>query len=249
MFPQGKLTILCTDLREPESLILRLAEDAQAQDPARFTGKKVGVFFRLNYVPPYEKFQGLRMLLLRVKEAKGLRAEFRGVVAIDVTEWLGHEREEFFTVILKYLYDHRSSWISSFVLCDSTETQQRKLAVACAAYISPVMEDISLFSRKDRLARMLQLRFHATGCLILRSTLNRLTEMIAAPELAQVRSLALLDRIVEDLAAMSVQKKVVNIETVQKYLADPYSTLTMLMGRSEYKEEGNTENGIDNILL
>ena len=248
MFPQGKLTMLCTDLREPESLILRLAESARAQNPARFAGKKPGVFFRLNYVPPYEKFQELRLLLLRVKEAKGMRAEFRGVVAIDVTEWLGHEGEEFFTVILKYLYDHRNSWMSAFVLCNSTETQQRKLAVACAAYISPVVEDVSLFFRNDRLARMLQLRFHAAGRSILRSTLNRLAETLTSPELAQVRSLTLLDRVVEDLAAMSAQKKVVNIEIVQKYLADPYSTLTMLMGRTEYKEE-NTENGIDNILL
>lgn len=248
MFPDSKLTVLCTDLREPEALLLQLAEEERRQTPNRFAGKKPGVFFRWHYVPPYEKFPALRQLLLRVKEATGLRAEFRGVVAIDATEWLGHEREEYFTVILKYLYDHRNAWLSAFVLCDGTAAQQRRLAAACSAYITPVMEDGTVFTNKDRLSRLLLLRFHDAERTILRSTLNRVTDLLSATELTDARSLALLDRVVEDLAALSARKKVVSIETVHQYLSDPDSTLTMLMGGPE-RAERSSGHGIETVLL
>ena len=113
--PFGKglhqLSVVSTDLTEAESLIKILAEEEKKRTPQAFAGNEPCVYFKLPYVPPCDPFKELRRLILRIRENTGLRANFRGVVAIEVSDWIGHEREEYFTVLLKYLYDHRAFWM------------------------------------------------------------------------------------------------------------------------------------------
>ena len=93
----GHVTVPWTDLTEPEALVERLAEQAFQKHPERFRGRQPYAFCRVRYVPPCERFPELRRLILCVKEVTGLRAEFRGIMAAEVSEWLGREEEEYFT--------------------------------------------------------------------------------------------------------------------------------------------------------
>ena len=59
--------------------------DSESENP--------GVFYKIKYIPPYEKFNGLRELVLLMFDAKGLQYDYKGMVCIDVTEWTGHFSE------------------------------------------------------------------------------------------------------------------------------------------------------------
>ena len=115
----------------------RLAEQAFQKHPERFRGRQPYAFCRVRYVPPCERFPELRRLILCVKEVTGLRAEFRGIMAAEVSEWLGREEEEYFTVLLKYLYDHRDIWQGWLVVRNCPERQMARFLSACALYLTP----------------------------------------------------------------------------------------------------------------
>lgn len=131
------MTVPWTDLTEPEALVERLAEQAFQKHPERFRGRQPYAFCRVRYVPPCERFPELRRLILCVKEVTGLRAEFRGIMAAEVSEWLGREEEEYFTVLLKYLYDHRDIWQGWLVVRNCPERQMARFLSACALYLTP----------------------------------------------------------------------------------------------------------------
>lgn len=229
-----RLSVVVTDLTESEALIRQMAQDVQEAHPEDFAGKTPCVYFKMPYVPPYETFRELRSLILRIRENTGLRAHFRGVVAMEVTEWLGHEDEEYFTVLLKYLYDHRNLWQSALVLNAGTAAQTQRFLCACAAYITPRLFDASVFSHPERLCDRICRECARQGTGISRDAAEILAEAMADPQFRHARSLPLIQRSVEELA--SGCGGTITGDTVREYLADPYSMLAMMTGKSISEE-------------
>lgn len=225
-----RLRVVITDLAESEALIQQLAQDARAAHPEAFAGKAPCVYFKMPYVPPYETFRELRRLILRIRENTGLRAHFRGIVAIEVTEWLGHESEEYFTVLLKYLYDHRELWQEALVLNSGTAVQHQHFARACAGYITPQVFDAGLFSRPDRLRAVIRREFARLERTITRDAAEILTTALADPNLRHARSQTLIRRTAEELSAGSGRESI-GADAVRDYLTDPESMLAMLAGK------------------
>lgn len=60
--------------------------------------------FTLPYAPPYEAFDGIRELQLAVRRMGAFPPE---ALALDLTEWVGHEEEEWLEITAMYLHDHR----------------------------------------------------------------------------------------------------------------------------------------------
>lgn len=227
-----QLSVITTDLTESEALILRLAREAQEAHPEDFAGKTPCVYYKIPYVPPYETFRELRRLILHIRENTGLRAHFRGVVAIEVTQWLGHETDEYFTVLLKYLSDHRGLWQAALVLNSETESQTQRFLSACASYITPRLFDVSLFSCPDRLRQTIRRECGLQGKLITRDAAQTLAEVLASSEFCQARSLSLIQRTAEELVAGSLSNGIITEEAVLEYLADPHSLLAMIAGKT-----------------
>ena len=227
---QHRLNVVLTDLTESEALIRQMAQNAQAAHPEDFAGKTPCVFFKMPYIPPYETFRELRQLILCIRENTGLRSHFRGLVAIEVTAWLGHEREEYFTVLLKYLYDHSGLWQPAFVLNSATEVQLRRFLSACARYITPRCLDVCLFSRPDRLREMIRREYSRQGGTITREAAEMLAQTLARSEFRHAWSLALIERSAQELRAYSGSGGILKESAVREYLADPDSTLTMIAG-------------------
>ena len=224
--------MITTDLTESEAMILRLAREAQETHPKDFAGKTPCVYYKIPYVPPYETFRELRRLILRIRENTGLRDHFRGVVAIEVTDWLGHEGEEYFTVLLKYLYDHRELWQPAFVLNSGTEAQTRRFLFACASYITPRLFDISLFSCPDQLRQTIRRECGLQGKIITRDAAQTLAETLISSKFRHARSLSLIQRTAEELVAGSLSSGIITVEAVSEYLTDPHSLLAMIAGKT-----------------
>jgi hypothetical protein len=62
------------------------------------------VRFKMRYTPPYEKFKELKSFQLKTKYRPFKpRCEY---VAVDISEWVGHEDEEYFETAMKFFHDH-----------------------------------------------------------------------------------------------------------------------------------------------
>lgn len=230
------LNVVTTDLTEAEALLCRLAAEARQRNPRQFEGNTPCVYFKLPYVPPYEKFELLRQLILKVRQNTGLRADFHGVVAIEVNEWLGHEKEEYFTVLLKYLYDHAHIWNTVMVLKNATQSQQQRFAAACACIITPRMQDVSVFGDEQLLTQLLEERFRACKCMICREDSIGLARLLMEKLPREHRSLTVLERTVEDLLMHLDYPVRIRGDQMEEYFSCPTTLLCVLVGQPLLKE-------------
>lgn len=237
-FGKGRhqLAVVTTDLTEPESLIRALAEKEKERAPSDFAGKEACVYCKMPYVPPCETFKELRRLIIRIRENTGLRAHYRGVVALEVGEWMGHQREEYFTVLLKYLYDHRDCWRIGLVLPEAGANQIGRFLSDCSRYLTPRLFAVNVFGDEDTLRCLIRNEFSRNGKSAGKKTAELLAAALARPELEKIRSLTLIRRCVGELLFMAGKGKTVGVELVREYLLDPDCLLSMLAGKPLYDE-------------
>jgi len=59
--------------------------------------------YYLEYVPDKNNFHEIQKIAEKIRDAAGFRSEYRGILSIELDEWVGHFYEENFINILKYL--------------------------------------------------------------------------------------------------------------------------------------------------
>lgn len=99
---------------------------AQAKErfPEKFAGQKDYFSFELRYVAPFDKsFRELKRLQGEAAAAAGRRDEFRGYIILNLSEYLTHEDEAYFTITLQFLADMSDTW-KYILLVDSTNRRQ-----------------------------------------------------------------------------------------------------------------------------
>jgi len=114
----------------PSTVRLRrkIAEESESEMercPEDFGGDVACIFFKFDYVFPYEKLDGLRRYILAVRDRTGLRNSFRGYIALDLSEWSDHVDEDYFRIFIMYLADH-SDGIHYLLFFGAREASQRE---------------------------------------------------------------------------------------------------------------------------
>lgn len=213
------LTVIRTDLTEPEGFMLHMAEKSREKHPQRFTGRTPCVFYRLRYVPPCENFRELKNLILRIENAKGLRANFRGIVALEASEWIGHEQEEYFSIVLKYMYDHREYFHCAMILKDCPQQRLQRFLDAVDVFITPRVLDGNVFSEPARLTGYITEIFGARGCPIRRNAAEALAEILGRPNRSKARSLSMIERTADEVIGLSGSPREITERHVERYLA------------------------------
>lgn len=94
----------------------KICEEAATSQAVIFEGIEKGVFHCSEYTSPCNKFKEIKRIILNTNAAKGLNKEFSGILMIDITEWLSHESENHFSVLLKFLHDKNKYWKYVFVV-------------------------------------------------------------------------------------------------------------------------------------
>ncbi len=59
--------------------------------------------FYLEYIPPNAEMSEINRFSIELRNAAGFRSEYKGVVAIDISEWANHSKEDHFILFLEYL--------------------------------------------------------------------------------------------------------------------------------------------------
>lgn len=105
----------------------KICEEAETSQSINFEGIEKGVFHHSEYTSPCNKFKEIKKIILNTNAAKGLTNEFSGILMIDITEWLNHESENYFSILLKFLHDKNKYWKYVFVLTSDDSRKKERL--------------------------------------------------------------------------------------------------------------------------
>lgn len=116
--------------------------------------------FYLNYCSPEEHFSELQRLMDEVENAAGFRNEYKGIIYIDINEWLEHFEEKHFVSFMEYLSANSDNWLVVLSVASNSKTKIHNLNAFLSMYLRiekitiafPKTEDI-LESIEERLKR------------------------------------------------------------------------------------------------
>ena len=96
--------------------------------PEKFEGNRDWFDFELRYIAPFDKnFSELKRLQGTAAEAAGRRAEFKGYVVINLSEWVTHHEDDYLNKALLFLADMNDYWKYIFLINDLNVKASREL--------------------------------------------------------------------------------------------------------------------------
>lgn len=232
------LSLIETDIIEPEILIRRIADELWDAYEDRFSGDIPAVFYKLRYTPPYGEFRDIRKLILQIRKATGIRSDFKGLIALDVSEYRGHEDEEYFTIFLKYLYDNSIDRRILFVCSQYTEPEVTRLYNACVRYFPIQKEKLMVYSGK-MLSDLIKTAFSRQHIEITLGGITRLATYLQSQEIFPHRSIQLIERLPHEILQANpdiTRRNVVDEKNIVEYFRKSDSSICMMIGHSLFSE-------------
>ncbi len=96
----------------------------------------VDVFeFLLGYCPEHQSFTELQRLMDTVKSAAGFRNEYRGIMCIDIDEWVEHYTEKHFISFMEYLSANSENWLIVLSVSPHKDTALHELQAFLSMYL------------------------------------------------------------------------------------------------------------------
>ena len=83
--------------------------------------------FKLEYCSPGSNFSELYRLMESIQTAAGFRNEYKGVIRINVDDWVGHHKEKHFLDFLQFLQINTSHWFVILTISNKSENVSRAL--------------------------------------------------------------------------------------------------------------------------
>lgn len=126
-------------------LIDRIAEYLySAENIMDFCGNVKYFEFYLEYCSPEVPFTEIQRLMDEVNVAAGFRNEYKGIIHIDVSEWINKSKEKHFRTFLEYLSENSDNWlvIISLPLLESEITKEIESIINSYLRIETIVLDI-----------------------------------------------------------------------------------------------------------
>ncbi len=107
--------------------------------------------FMLDYCSPDKPFGEIQRMINEVRNAAGFRNLYRGIISIDIEEWLGHCEEKHFISFLEYLSSNSDDWLVIFNVTGEHEAEVEKLESILTMYFRLEKSILSLPDTKELL--------------------------------------------------------------------------------------------------
>ena len=216
-----------TNTHETKDFIL-LITGSESNDSAAERAMEEGlelVRCKLCYCPPYEKFGELKKLQLRLRSSSYLKGR-RVCCALDISEWVGHESEEFFIVTLKFLHDHCSRVHYIFTVGAHTENEAKAVYFRLRCYMRGYIATDLTFLSTGTLCGYIESKN------IDRKAARILAQMIMTDEMSGLRSYPVVDMMCVELRELSGAGRygTVGLISAADYLSDPDALPAILCG-------------------
>ena len=82
--------------------------------------------FKLEYCSPGSNFSELYRLMESIQTAAGFRNEYKGVIRINVDDWVGHHKEKHFLDFLQFLQINTSHWFVILTISNKSENDDTR---------------------------------------------------------------------------------------------------------------------------
>lgn len=92
-----------------------------------FSGNVKYFEFMLDYCKPDQPFNEIVRMIGEVSDAAGFRNIYKGIISIDIDEWVGHSEEKHFLNFLEYLSSNSDDWLIVFNVVSDNEPEIRRL--------------------------------------------------------------------------------------------------------------------------
>lgn len=115
------------------------------------------VFCKAEHARPCDSFNAIRELQLRLRDsdyAKGKRV----TAVIDLSEWIGHENEEYLDILMKFLCDKRKRIDYIFTVGNASADRAEKLMKAARPYMRGAVFTDDTFMSIEKLAGYISLK-------------------------------------------------------------------------------------------
>lgn len=107
--------------------------------------------FLLEYCRPEAQFTELQRLMDEVDNAKGFRSEFKGIIHIDINQWLEHYEERHFVSFMEYLSSNSDEWLVVLSIDSDKEDKIHNLNAFLSMYLRVEKVEIILPQTEDLL--------------------------------------------------------------------------------------------------
>ncbi len=131
--------------------LLRLTSEylASKKNLMEFYGDVKFFEFLMSYCSPESQFTELQRLMDEVDNAAGFRNEFKGIVHIDINEWLDHYEEKHFISFMEYLAIHSDCWLIILSVYSDDKDKIHNLNAFLAMYLRIEKVTLSLPKTED----------------------------------------------------------------------------------------------------
>ncbi len=207
-------------------LITNSADNDAIAERTANAGRSV-IHHKLCYVPIYKDFDEIRNIQLKLKGHIPFSNK-KLCAIIDISEWVGHENDEYFEITLKYLHDMCCRMRYVFTVGKADEKEVLPLFLKLRCYLDGVIENDRTLTDIRKLSSYL-----VSQCIEEKSA-GILSQMIMRDELEQLRTIPIINSICRDLRLLSKSGKA-TAEDISVYLSDPCS-LPALVSANTAKE-------------
>lgn len=188
------------------------------------------LFFKLRYVPPYEDLKKM-LSELQIKERKKNTFGDNITLALDITEWVGKEDDEYFSVIVKFLSDMSSRWNYIFTV-NMTRTE-------C---IHPMFRFLRQYMQGDEIKdsvwenKISLEEFLMTSLNYSRSAASFLSDLVLHPKMEKYRFNDILELITDEIMSVTVNiNRPISSEDIKKYLKSRNNIIHLMLGDDDSK--------------
>ncbi len=133
--------------------------------------------FLLNYAKPENDFKELQRLIDEAQDAAGFRSQFRGIVCVDIQEWVGHYREKHFISFLELMASHCEDWLIILTVRDGPEEKLSELYAHLSMFLRVERVDLKLPENTELLEYICR-KLSAHGLLLQEQDMCLLTNTI-----------------------------------------------------------------------
>ncbi len=92
-----------------------------------FTGNVKYFEFMLDYCQPEQRFTEIERMINEVSIAAGFRNNYKGIISVDIDEWVGHCEEKHFISFLEYLSSNSDDWLIVFNVASDNTSEIKRL--------------------------------------------------------------------------------------------------------------------------
>ena len=184
------------------------------------------ILYRLRYIPPYDSFSEIKKLQLLMHRKAGENSQ--NTLTVDLTEWLDHTNEEYFTVTLRFLADFADEYQPHFLLINSSEKHIQRVLMHLQCFFT--VHSVYDHCFEDIVETQ---KYIVGNCNIAVSTAKELAQNIVQTKFPS--NYMLLDRFIDELHTISNGVQITKRTLQQlKNIATP--TTAMLLNAMENQD-------------